>query len=158
MTRRKKEKERCADAASTETLLRKEGVHYFDLVLVSSIGMGVYLSTLYPSIAGGDSGELVAESCHLGVSHPPGYPLFNMIVHWVTRLPFQATKAWKSNAFSAGEALLSKKPSVFQLFVACDTLCSVFIYLSIILWTGKSRSSAITAAVRSISCVFSIDS
>ena len=24
--------------------------------------------------------------CHLGVAHPPGYPLFTMLVHGVTRL------------------------------------------------------------------------
>jgi hypothetical protein len=33
---------------------------------------GVYHLSLFPSIAGGDSGELLAESCHFGVSHPPG--------------------------------------------------------------------------------------
>lgn len=68
----------------------------------------VYSSTLYPSVAGGDSGELVAESCHLGVSHPPGYPLFNMLVHtWMklTALAFPgdaASSAWRANLFSAG--------------------------------------------------------
>ncbi|GMF14870.1 unnamed protein product [Phytophthora lilii] len=48
------------------------------LVLATGTLLG-YTLTLYPSVAGGDSGELVAESCHLGVSHPPGYPLFNMV-------------------------------------------------------------------------------
>jgi hypothetical protein len=72
-------------------------------IMLGMLVMGVYLKTLYPSVAGGDSGELVAESCHLGVSHPPGYPLFNMMVHAVTTyLPTPHSKAWKANAFSAG--------------------------------------------------------
>lgn len=36
------------------------------LVLVSSILLHFYLKTMSPSIAGGDSGEIVAEGCQLG--------------------------------------------------------------------------------------------
>ena len=39
-----------------------------------------YLLTVSPSIAGGDSGELLAEGCNLGTSHPPGYPLYTILV------------------------------------------------------------------------------
>lgn len=78
-------------------------------VALAALVLGVYIRTLYPSVAGGDSGELVAESCHLGVSHPPGYPLFNLIVHaFATRLPWDwmmtTTIAWRANVFSAGGA------------------------------------------------------
>ncbi|RLN89694.1 hypothetical protein BBJ28_00013545 [Nothophytophthora sp. Chile5] len=72
------------------------------LLALASGTLAGYTATLYPSIAGGDSGELVAESCHLGVSHPPGYPLFTMAVHLVTTsLPFGGTPAWRANFFSA---------------------------------------------------------
>lgn len=79
---------------------------------LAALVLGVYTKTLYPSVAGGDSGELVAESCHLGVSHPPGYPLFNMAVHaFALLLPWghggadgapAMTVAWRANLFSAG--------------------------------------------------------
>ncbi|KAG6954752.1 hypothetical protein JG687_00011626 [Phytophthora cactorum] len=105
------------------------------MVLASGTLLG-YTVTLYPSIAGGDSGELVAESCHLGVSHPPGYPLFNMIVHLFTQyLPFGDTPAWRANFFSA----------------VCDTVAVGFIYQSLLQWmaptgwTGR-RVAAFTAA------------
>jgi hypothetical protein len=39
----------------------------------------LYYITLYPSLPGGDSGELIVASCSLGLPHPPGYPLFAMI-------------------------------------------------------------------------------
>jgi hypothetical protein len=53
---------------------------------VSAVILAVYVATLSPSIAGGDSGELVAEGCILGVAHPPGYPLFTMMVNAISRL------------------------------------------------------------------------
>jgi len=58
------------------------GVSIF--LLTASIVFSVYISTAAHSIAGGDSGELVAEGCQLGTSHPPGYPLYTVIVYLVT--------------------------------------------------------------------------
>ena len=53
-------------------------------LITASIVFSVYKSTASHSIAGGDSGELVAEGCQLGTSHPPGYPLYTVIVYLVT--------------------------------------------------------------------------
>eukprot|EP00605_Chrysophyceae_sp_TOSAG23-4_P001021 GSChrysophyteH1.ASY1.ANO1.1122.1 assembled CDS len=44
----------------------------------------LYILTASPSIAGGDSGELVAEGCSLGTAHPPGYPLFTLLT-WASK-------------------------------------------------------------------------
>ena len=49
--------------------------------LLAIVVLSVYGATIAPSIAGGDSGELVAEACHLGTAHPPGYPLFTLLIH-----------------------------------------------------------------------------
>ncbi len=38
----------------------------------------VYALTLYASVPGGDSGELILVAQNLGVAHPPGYPLFTL--------------------------------------------------------------------------------
>ena len=64
-----------------------------------------YLNTVSPSIAGGDSGELVSEGCNLGTSHPPGYPLYTIIVFFVTKFgtllfPNARSKAWMVNVTS----------------------------------------------------------
>jgi hypothetical protein len=50
-------------------------IFFFVLVL------SAYFITLSPTIAGGDSGELVAEGCILGTPHPPGYPAYLIIVN-----------------------------------------------------------------------------
>jgi hypothetical protein len=66
------------------------------VALVASL----YYITLYPSLPGGDSGELIVASCSLGLPHPPGYPLFAMIGWLFTHIPFGSI-AWRVNLFSA---------------------------------------------------------
>ncbi len=59
-------------------------------VTIWSVGFiifAVYSLTISPSIAGGDSGEIVAEGCHLGTAHPPGYPLMTLLVYGLAKLP-----------------------------------------------------------------------
>ncbi len=38
--------------------------------------MTVYLSTIAPTLSFFDSGEMIAGAYTLGVSHPPGYPVY----------------------------------------------------------------------------------
>ena len=54
------------------------------LLLIST----AYLCTMWPSISGGDSGELAVVAQTLGIAHPPGYPLFTLLGHIFTYLPF----------------------------------------------------------------------
>lgn len=44
-------------------------------ILVIAIVFQGYYPTVQKGCPGGDSGELLAEACMLGVAHPPGYPL-----------------------------------------------------------------------------------
>ena len=36
-----------------------------------------------------DDSLFLLAGVHLGVAHPPGYPLYTLIVHLFTRLPFE---------------------------------------------------------------------
>ena len=73
--------------------------HWYVFAITSTISLLVYLQTLSPSIAGGDSGELVAEGCQLGTSHPPGYPLYTIIVYLTTTIGRYFISDGKSPAF-----------------------------------------------------------
>lgn len=90
---------------------------------VFMVTWGLYLTTLYPSVPGGDSGELLGEACHLGVAHPPGYPLFVLVTRaWMdatAALGFPGSPAMRANAMSA-------------LF---DAVAAVLIYHSVVMLT-----------------------
>ena len=85
--------------------------------LVFAVVFAVYAATTSPTIVGGDAGELVAEACQLGTAHPPGYPLFTMVMHVATTVlgdpgfgRVMATPAARANllcaAFGAAAASL----------------------------------------------------
>ena len=72
--------------------------------------MTIYYNTLYPSIPGGDSGELISTAHVLGVAHPPGYPLFTLITKgWSMLIPVGSI-AWRANllasVFASGAGVL----------------------------------------------------
>lgn len=48
----------------------------------------VYLRTLAPTVYGLDSAELTNAAYVLGLVHPPGYPLYLLVGHLFTRLPW----------------------------------------------------------------------
>lgn len=62
----------------------------------------VYLYTLFPTIAAyRDSGELSVVGYLLGIAHPPGYPLYSLLLHIFGKiLPF-GNYAYRFNIFSA---------------------------------------------------------
>ncbi|KAK3583319.1 hypothetical protein CHS0354_038928 [Potamilus streckersoni] len=69
-----------------------------DFYVYCSIGgmaMVIYTYTTFPGLPGGDSGELITAAHELGVSHPPGYPLFT-ILSWlaISVLPI-GNVAWR---------------------------------------------------------------
>lgn len=61
----------------------------------------LFVPSVAPSIPGGhDSGEMLSNAIVLGIAHPPGYPLYTMLAHLWTYLPF-GELAWRVNLFSA---------------------------------------------------------
>jgi hypothetical protein len=60
----------------------------------------LYCVTLAPTVTFEDSGELISAAFSLGVPHEPGYPLWTMIAHVFTWLPF-GNVALRCNLMSA---------------------------------------------------------
>ena len=48
----------------------------------------LYVATLPRTVVLEDDGLFLMAGVHLGVAHPPGYPLYTLILHLFTRLPF----------------------------------------------------------------------
>ncbi len=61
----------------------------------------LYIATLSPDILPADNGEFQLVATQLGVAHPPGFSLYTLLAHGMTRLPLPATPAYKVNLFAA---------------------------------------------------------
>lgn len=59
----------------------------------------LYLFTLSPGVLPADNGELQVVAHQLGVAHPPGFPLYTLLAHGMTLLPWST--AYEVNLFSA---------------------------------------------------------
>jgi hypothetical protein len=73
---------------------------------LGAVALVVYIRTMYPTVSGGDAGELMTVACNLGVAHPPGYPLWTWLAHglatWRGLVPGVATTpAWRVSLLSA---------------------------------------------------------
>lgn len=64
------------------------------------IPFAVYMTTLTPTVSFFDSGELISGAATLGVSHPPGYPLYVLVGHIFSYIPL-GNIAFRINAASA---------------------------------------------------------
>jgi hypothetical protein len=74
-----------------------------DGLIALAIGLGalaLYLVTLCPDLYWFDSAEFVNDAVLYDIPHPPGYPLYNLLAHLFTKLPF-GTVAARVNALSA---------------------------------------------------------
>ena len=70
-------------------------------------GLALYVYTLAPDILPADSGEFQTVATNLGVAHPPGFPLYTMLAHMMTRLPLGPNPAYRVNLFSALTSILA---------------------------------------------------
>ena len=75
----------------------------FFLVILSWL---TYLATICPSIFHGDSPEMVNTAFALGVSHPAGFPAYNLLAKGFTFIPLGSV-AFKVNLFSSFAACLT---------------------------------------------------
>jgi len=85
--------------------------------VVFAVALGVYLTTLAPTVTFVDSGELIAAASSLGVAHPPGFPLYTLVAHVATWLPFGsvAQRVHLVSAVSAAAAAAMLTLVAFEL-------------------------------------------
>lgn len=90
----------------------------------------LYLFTLAPTVTFWDSGELIAASWQMGISHQPGYPLFAVVGRLFSFLPFGSV-AYRYNILSA----------------FFSSLTVVFLYLAIREAAGEGAGDVLPAAI-----------
>lgn len=62
--------------------------------------LAVYILTLSHTVALEDDGLFLMAGAHLGIAHPPGYPIYTLILHLFMQLPF-GTPAFLGHLSSA---------------------------------------------------------
>ncbi|MBI5416926.1 DUF2723 domain-containing protein [Candidatus Poribacteria bacterium] len=103
---------------------------------IAIIGL-VYIYTLAPTITTGDAGELITSAYTLGISHPPGYPLYVLIGKIFSYLPI-GNIAFRINLMS--------------VFFA---ICSLIIFYNVyILYFPSSKLAEIATLAAGISYAF----
>ena len=130
--------------------------------------LALYIATLHPSVAGGDSGELMAAALTGGVPHPSGYPLFALLARLFAALPLGHSPAWRVNLLSAvsmaaaggmacavvqswarnpaaglmAAALFGTSPAVWSNATSAEVfgLNAMFVALAFLLWSRVERT------------------
>ena len=117
--------------------------------------LALYVATLAPTVTLEDSGEFIAGALHLGVVHPPGYPLWCLLAHASTKLPFGSVAErvhLASAVFAAGATWLT-------FFVARRWTAHAGAALVAALALAASRvlwSQAVIAEVYTLAALFAI--
>ena len=97
-------------AASSEGSIRSSVKSLIEAVFAAVV-LAIYLATLAPTTAFWDTSEYIASAYVLGIPHPPGNPLFNVMAHVFGALPLGSSYAVRINLFAAVTSGLSAKRS-----------------------------------------------
>src|SRR5438270_1513790 len=106
-------------------------------VVVAAAAGILYFLTAARDIVVGDSPELITAAVTLGVAHAPGYPLFTMLGHLFSLIPFGAIP-FRVNLLS----------------VACDALTIGVVYLSAFRLTRSQLAAAVAALLLAVNPTF----
>jgi Protein of unknown function (DUF2723) len=106
-------------------------------VAVATAAGILYFLTAARDIVVGDSPELILAAVTLGVAHAPGYPLFTMLGHLFTLIPF-GSLPFRVNLLS----------------VVCDALTIGVVYFSAFRLTRSQLAAAVAALLLAVNPTF----
>jgi hypothetical protein len=107
-------------------LLASDRVRLLCAAVVFVAALVLYFITLAPTVTLVDSGELMFAVKSLGVAHPPGFPLYVLLAHAFTWLPFGsvATRVNVASAVFAAAAAATLTLVVAEMLLSLNALPS----------------------------------
>jgi hypothetical protein len=114
----------------------------------------LFQNTLAPDLLPADSGELQLVATKLGVAHPPGFPLYTLLAHLMTRLPIGPTAAYRVNLFSAVTSTLALGAVYTTVFVLCRRFLPSAAAVLVLATATTFWAQATTANIRSMTALF----
>jgi transmembrane protein TMEM260 (protein O-mannosyltransferase) len=118
-------------------LAKRNATTWVGTAIVVGAAAFLYFVTAARDIVVGDTPELITAAATLGVAHEPGYPLFTMLGHFFSLIPFGSIP-FRVNLLSA----------------TCDALTVGVIYLAAIRLTRSYRAAAIAALILAVNPIF----
>lgn len=88
MSESKIENENQPKASSINSQLYLRKARFIGALFVFVVSLTLYFFTLAPTVTLVDSGELILAARTFGVAHPPGFPLYVLLAHAASLLPF----------------------------------------------------------------------
>src|SRR5438105_15316217 len=114
-------------------LVRRDAKTWVGAAVVVGAAALLYFLTAARDIVVGDTPELITAAVTLGVPHPPGYPLFTMLGHLFSLLPFGPVPF-----------------RVNLLAVTCDALTVAVIFFTALRLSRSRPAAAIAALVLAV--------
>ncbi len=122
--------------------------------LITFIFLTLYITTLSPDILPADNGEFQLIAANLGVAHPPGFPLYTLIAHLMTRLPLGTNPAYQVNLLSA----VTSSITLFLVYLTTLRLTQKHLAaITAVITLGSATTfwaQATTANIRSLTALF----
>lgn len=135
--------------------MRKTLVNILLPIVVFILPFAVYLYTLSPEIAPGDSTEMVTVAIVLGVPHQPSYPVNTLLGYLGSKLPVPLSDVQRVNAVSSFLQALTAVTFYFLIinlfkfvyrkkdlsigFYLVSTVSSMFLAFSLIYWKYATK-------------------
>lgn len=132
----------------------KSVANYLLPLLLLLLCFVLYLRTLAPDILAADNGEFQLVATNLGVAHPPGFPLYTLLAHLMTRLPFGPTPAYRINLFSAVTSTLALAAVYVSVFKLTRRYLPSIAAVLLLATATTFWAQATTANIRSMTALF----
>ena len=123
-------------------------------LIFSFLFLLLYLLTLAPDLLPADSGEFQVVATNLGVAHPPGFSLYTMLAHLMTRLPFGPSPAYRVNLLSAISSTFTLVIVYIAVYILTKRHLAAVISIVALGSATTFWAQATTANIRSLSAFF----